>query len=137
MYQQWDTLQANLRYAVAPVSGHNNPRLWDESKWEDLFQKHDIIVCTAEILHQCLMRTFIKMENINLLIFDEAHHAKKGHPYARIMQEFYKDNPTKAHRPLIFGMTASPVDVQDKDELTDCTRYDDHRHVLIANAYAC
>ena len=32
---------------------------------------------------------FVQMEQINLLIFDECHHAKKKHPYNRIMLEFY------------------------------------------------
>lgn len=31
------------------------------------------------------------MSDINLLVFDEAHHAKKNHPYNVIMREFYFD----------------------------------------------
>lgn len=44
-----------------------------------------VIVCTAEILHQCLLNAHIQMEQINLLIFDEAHHTKKDHVYARFV----------------------------------------------------
>ncbi len=47
------------------------------------------VVCTAEILSHCLHQSYLQMEQINLLIFDEAHHAKKDHPYARIIKEFY------------------------------------------------
>ena len=70
------------------------------------------IVCTAEVLYQCLMHSFIAISQINLLIFDEAHHAKKNHAYARIIKDFYlaEEDPTK--RPRIFGMTASPVDAK-------------------------
>ena len=31
----------------------------------------------------------VQMQQINLLIFDECHHAKKNHPYNCIMKEFY------------------------------------------------
>lgn len=51
------------------------------------------------------------MEQINLLIFDEAHHTKKNHPYARIIKDFYASLEEKEQRrPRILGMTASPVD---------------------------
>lgn len=52
------------------------------------------------------------MDRINLLIFDEAHHAKKDHPYARIIKDFYAQVEDKSKRPKIFGMTASPVDTR-------------------------
>jgi len=63
---------------------------------------------TADILYGCLVHAFIKMQDINLLCFDEAHHAKKKHSYARIIKDFYLAEPENT-RPKIFGMTASPV----------------------------
>jgi endoribonuclease Dicer len=44
---------------------------------------------------------------VNLLIFDECHHAKKNHPFNVIMAEFYR--PLTDDKPKIFGMTASPA----------------------------
>ncbi len=76
-----------------------------------------IIVCTAAILLDCLHHSFIRMNQVNLLIFDEAHHTKKNHPYARIIKDFYVFDEHEARRPRIFGMTASPVDAR-----TDVTR---------------
>ncbi|EDN06056.1 predicted protein [Histoplasma mississippiense (nom. inval.)] len=84
----------------------------DTETWEKHFSKNMIIVCTAEVLCQCLLRSFIRMEQINLLIFDEAHRAKKEHPYARIVKDFYLRRPEAQKRPKIFGMTASPVDAK-------------------------
>jgi endoribonuclease Dicer len=55
----------------------------EKEAWEKHLRKDMVIVCTAEILHQCLIHSFVKMEQINLLIFDEAHHAKANHPYAK------------------------------------------------------
>jgi endoribonuclease Dicer len=50
------------------------------------------------------------MSQINLLVFDEAHHTKKRHPYARIIKDFYAEVEGKDRFPMIFGMTASPID---------------------------
>jgi len=86
--------------------------LWKREKWEEHFSKTMVIVCTAEILRQCLHRSFITISRINLLIFDEAHHAKKDHAYARIIKDFYMQTPSNLLRPKIFGMTASPVDAK-------------------------
>ena len=51
------------------------------------------------------------MRQINLLVFDEAHHAKKNHPYAMIVKDFYLKMDADA-RPRVFSMTASPVDAK-------------------------
>lgn len=86
--------------------------LWSRELWEKHFMENDIIVCTAEVLRQCLHHSFIGIKDINLLIFDEAHHAKKNHSYARIIKDFYAAEPPSTPLPKIFGMTASPVDAR-------------------------
>lgn len=73
------------------------------------------VVCTAQILLDCLRSGFITMRQINLIIFDEAHHAKKSHPYARIIKSYYMREPDTDTRPRILGMTASPVDSKTRD----------------------
>ncbi|KAJ5152375.1 hypothetical protein N7492_010670 [Penicillium capsulatum] len=109
VFQQTAFLRNNLDQEVGSIFGAVGPDLWDQKTWDDQFQKNMVIVCTAEILNQCLLNAFIKMRQINLLIFDEAHHTKKEHPYARIMRESYIKVPP-SQRPKIFGMTASPID---------------------------
>lgn len=92
--------------------GEIDTELSSRDKWVKRFEENMVVVCTAEILRQCLHYSFITMNRINLLIFDEAHHAKKDHPYARIIKDFYA-RPTSAEPlPKIFGMTASPVDTK-------------------------
>lgn len=65
------------------MCGADNVDIWQKPKWLRLFSDNEVIVCTADILVLCLARSFITMKQINLLIFDEAHHAKKNHAYAR------------------------------------------------------
>ena len=87
---------------------------WKREDCEKLFKKNMVIVCTAEILRGWLHHGFISVDQINLLIFDEAHHAKKDHPYARIILDFYAESKKSGLvvLPKIFGMTASPVDAK-------------------------
>jgi len=86
--------------------------LWSGKTWQTYFATNMVIVCTAEVLVQCMMHSFITMAQINLLIFDEAHHAKSNHPYARLMKDYYAHELDLSKRPRIFGMTASPVDTK-------------------------
>ncbi|KAI5363134.1 putative ribonuclease III domain, helicase, dicer dimerization domain-containing protein [Septoria linicola] len=84
---------------------------WDGARWQREFFENKVIVCTAEILNQALAHSYISMNQINLLIFDEAHHTKKNHSYARIIKDFYLTEEP-ASRPRVFGMTASPIDAK-------------------------
>lgn len=85
VYQQAAVLRNSIDQSVAQFFGAMGPDLWSKKTWDEHFEKNMVIVCTAEILCQCLLSSYIKMEQINLLIFDEAHHTKKDHPYARLV----------------------------------------------------
>ncbi|PYH44538.1 putative RNA helicase/RNAse III [Aspergillus saccharolyticus JOP 1030-1] len=110
-FQQAAVLRHNLDQSVGQFFGAMGTDLWNKEVWDEHFKSNMVLVCTAEILHQCLLNSYIKMNQVNLLIFDEAHHTKKEHPYARIIRDSYlKEDASK--RPRIFGMTASPVDTK-------------------------
>ncbi|KAJ5120616.1 uncharacterized protein N7515_010004 [Penicillium bovifimosum] len=111
VFQQSAVLRRNLNQKVAYFYGNLGPDLWDQQTWQKQLKSYMVIVCTAEILNQALLNGHLRIDQVNLLIFDEAHHAKKEHPYARIIRDSYlKVEPHK--RPRIFGMTASPVDAK-------------------------
>ncbi|KAL1855420.1 Dicer-like protein 1 [Paecilomyces lecythidis] len=111
VFQQAAVLRNNIDQKVAHLYGSMGTDMWSRQTWEELFSNNMVIVCTAEIVYQCLLNSHIKMNQINLLIFDEAHHTKKDHPYARIIKDSYlKEQPE--NRPRIFGMTASPIDTK-------------------------
>ena len=83
VYQQFAVLEHNLDQPIDHFCGEMNVDSWDKAAWAVHFEKNMAIVCTADVLYNCLSHGFITMERINLLIFDEAHHAKKDHSYAR------------------------------------------------------
>ncbi|KAH0556704.1 hypothetical protein GP486_005507 [Trichoglossum hirsutum] len=112
VFQQHAVLECNLDANIERFCGEMGCDLWQKSTWEKHFSENMVIVCTAEVLYQCLMHSFVTIDRINLLIFDEAHHAKKNHSYARIIKDFYLAESDEDKRPRVFGMTASPVDAR-------------------------
>jgi endoribonuclease Dicer len=80
------------------------------------------VVSTPQVLLDALHHAYIVLgRDIGLLIFDEAHHAVDNYPYNRIMQDFYFMLPPRMRnslngtasgglvRPMILGLTASPI----------------------------
>ena len=80
---------------------------WDEAIWENEFNTFNVLVMTAQIFLNLLSHSYITLSKVNLLIFDECHHAKKKGPYRQIMQCF-SDCPQR-QLPKVMGLTASIV----------------------------
>ncbi|KAH7104827.1 P-loop containing nucleoside triphosphate hydrolase protein [Auriculariales sp. MPI-PUGE-AT-0066] len=110
--QQTAVFQEHLPYNIDSITGQKQPEKWTSpTLWHDIVSNNRVIVSTAQVLLDALRHAYVKLErDISLLIFDEAHHALKGHAYARIMREFFDDLPSE-HRPHILGLTASPLNV--------------------------
>lgn len=85
---------------------------WNESEWEKEFNENNVLVMIAQIFLNLLNHSYIQLSQVNLLIFDECHHAKKKHPYRQIMQVF---DGKRADHPKIMGLTASVVNKKVKD----------------------
>jgi endoribonuclease Dicer len=83
VYQQHTAIETNIYHPSDRFCGDLNVDSWEKSSWAEHFTKNMICVMTADVLYNCLSRGFIQMNEINLLVFDEAHHTKKNHPYAR------------------------------------------------------
>lgn len=112
-FQQHAVLTCNLEFPIGKFYGEMTGIARTQEYWDKQFAEHMAFVCTAQILLDILACGFISMSQINLIVFDEAHHAKKSHPYARIIKEHYLR--TRNERPRILGMTASPVDALTRD----------------------
>ncbi|KAM0263012.1 hypothetical protein ACHAQJ_001390 [Trichoderma viride] len=112
-FQQHAVLTSNLEFPIGKFFGEMTGDLRTREFWDQQFAENMAFVCTAQILLDLLACSFISISQINLLVFDEAHHAKKNHPFARIIKEYYPRIGNE--RPRILGMTASPVDALTKD----------------------
>ncbi|EXJ84715.1 hypothetical protein A1O3_05385 [Capronia epimyces CBS 606.96] len=111
--QQARFLNNNLPHDVIALYGDSSDDLWKKAEWDKIHASTNVIVCTAPVLEQCLMHKYLDMGQISLIVFDEAHHCKKNHPYSKIMRDYYLK--WKDTRPRIFGMTASPADESRRD----------------------
>ncbi|XP_052100654.1 antiviral innate immune response receptor RIG-I-like [Mytilus californianus] len=78
------------------------------SSW---LKRRDILVITSALLDNSLKSGDIKIEDFTLLVFDECHHAKDKHSYARVMHYYmdrkFDDNFQRERLPKVIGLTAS------------------------------
>ncbi|KAK1778627.1 hypothetical protein QBC45DRAFT_161003 [Copromyces sp. CBS 386.78] len=111
VFQQHSFLTKNLDFPMEKLCGEMVEGVESKGFWKETLEHNEVVVCTAEILSTALHHSWIRMDQISLLIFDEAHHTKKDHPYARIIKNFYIDE-TLERKPRILGLTASPVDAK-------------------------
>ncbi|KAH9304311.1 hypothetical protein KI387_008715, partial [Taxus chinensis] len=104
--QQSDVIKYNTDLQVGYYYGTKGVDSWNVEKWKREIEINEVLVMTPQILLDGLRLSFLKLDMVDLLIFDECHHACGQHPYAKIMKEYYYGCQ---HKPKVFGMTASPV----------------------------
>ncbi|KAF1812933.1 ATP-dependent helicase dcl2 [Eremomyces bilateralis CBS 781.70] len=112
--QQFKTISSQLpSVRMRVLVGSDNVDRWSEQRiWDAALQGVRVVFSTHAVLADALSHGFIKMAQLALLVFDEAHHCTKQHPANKIMRDFY--HPAKASKasnsvPHILGLSASPV----------------------------
>ncbi|KZS98895.1 P-loop containing nucleoside triphosphate hydrolase protein [Sistotremastrum niveocremeum HHB9708] len=127
--QQTNFIREQTGLEVRGYSGNMGVDLWNRHQWIDEFQATTVLVMTPQILLDLLNHVHWSIDRISLLIFDEAHHCQKDHPYNAIMRDHYSSCP-EDKRPKIFGMTASPI-WQDKNPHASLARLKRNLHATI------
>ncbi|KAF9067218.1 hypothetical protein BDP27DRAFT_1329174 [Rhodocollybia butyracea] len=116
--QQYEIIKAALPVSVGLISGKLAPDQWKDAQlWKSVLSTHAVMVSTPQVLLDALRHGYIVLGvDIQLIVFDEAHHAVENDPYNRIMTEFYHTLPPREpgvihrqNRPMILGLTASPI----------------------------
>lgn len=81
-----------------------------------------VIVATCQIILDVVRHGYLKIENFNLMIFDECHHANKEHPMVQLMAKF-KDCPVDK-QPRVIGLTGmlTSPSVKLQNVISDLTR---------------
>jgi len=115
VFQQKDVISTNCDLNVKHLCGEMVWDQWNAKMWETMTNEDDVCVMTAQIFLDALRHGFIHLDRINLMIFDECHHATKNHAFNMIMREFYQRCPEN-DRPKVFGMTASPMNSRESVE---------------------
>ncbi|OBT69887.1 hypothetical protein VE03_00456 [Pseudogymnoascus sp. 23342-1-I1] len=112
--QQCTTLRTNIPYVQTRLLvGSDNVDRWSEQRiWDAVLENVRIVVSTHGVLADALSHGFVRIEELALLVFDEAHHCSREHPANKIMKNYY--HPLLQLKgvnavPHILGLTASPV----------------------------
>ena len=100
--RQLDSIIPGARVEV--YTGDNPGKIRDSIQ-----QGNNISVCTAGKLLDEIRKGRVTFDQFSLMVFDECHHTRKGHPYARLMEHYleYKEKQKRLILPQIIGMTAS------------------------------
>ena len=93
------------------LGGKNSKKVYKYENWVQQFKENDVFVFIARKFYDLLLHGYIKMEQIDLLILDEAHHTNQDHLYNLIMSDFFYAGyiPGVVKRPKILALTASPI----------------------------
>ncbi|XP_063937160.1 endoribonuclease Dicer homolog 2-like [Daucus carota subsp. sativus] len=59
---------------------------WNVVDWKKEHDEFEVLVMTPQILLDAMRHSFIKLETIRILKYDECHHARGKQPYACIMK---------------------------------------------------
>ncbi|AAB89786.1 MULTISPECIES: DEAD/DEAH box helicase [Archaeoglobus] len=84
---------------IVSLSGEVPPE-----KRKELWEKARIVVSTPQVVENDLLAGRISLEDVILVVFDEAHRAVGNYAYVFIAKEYLRT----AKKPLILAMTASP-----------------------------
>ena len=106
--QQGDYIARHTSSAVGQYVGAMKVDDWSKEQWEEEFEKNHILVMTMTIFKNLIHQNFIQFRRVNLLVFDECHHAVKNHDYVQIMRR-YKDSPDVLNPTHFLGLTASLI----------------------------
>ena len=110
MQQQAAYIEVHSCLSVGQYTGDMGVDSWDQRRWHTELDHHHVLVMTMTIFKNLLLRSFIKLSQVNLLIFDECHHAVKNHDYVQIMRLF-RPHIEKGSEciPRRLGLTASLI----------------------------
>jgi hypothetical protein len=102
VHQQAQVISDNSTLSVGKLFGELGVDTWSAPQWAEMMGgRYDVLVATAQCVltgRECsgvpssgsadtcaVIHGFVRMADLALVIFDEAHHAAATHPYARIM----------------------------------------------------
>ncbi|CAD5244682.1 DEAD/DEAH box helicase [Thermococcus camini] len=97
----FDISPEKINVLTGELSPEKRRRVWGEST---------IITATPQTVENDILTGRISLEDVSLLVIDEAHRAVGGYSYVFIAREYLKT----AKHPLVLGLTASPGSDADK-----------------------
>lgn len=91
---------------------------WKKSEWDKEFRENQVLVCTTQVLLNCIIQKYLSLKDINLLVFDECHHATKKHPMHALMKQFENEFDQK-NLPRVIGLTGTLIKSAKESQILD------------------
>ncbi len=105
--QQAQYVEIHTSLKVGQYVGDMGVDSWPKGRWLTEFNSHHVLVMTHTIFKNLLHAGMVHLKQVNLLVFDECHHAVKNHDYVQIMRVF---NSCKEYElPRVLGLSASLI----------------------------
>ncbi|XP_055377203.1 endoribonuclease dcr-1 [Condylostylus longicornis] len=101
--QQFLVVKNFTSLKVRLYTGDMNVDNWKREKWEIELDSTQVIVATTQIILNIVRHKYLSINQINLMIFDECHHATKGHPMLQLMGQFA--DACQKSLPRVIGLT--------------------------------
>ena len=138
--QQAQEIRHNTSLEVGELSGDLDVDSWPLQKWKEKLDEFEVFVMTHQILENLLIKSILSIDQISLVIFDEAHHAseKRGsqathHVYKRILdfiRDKLKDKEMK-DQPRLLGLTASVINNRSEGEVIIADKIKKLEHLFL------
>lgn len=77
---------------------------WKRADWDTEFRENQVLVCTTQVLLDCIRQKYIGLKDFNLMIFDECHHATGNHQMHQLLSQFQHEN-NQSLLPRVLGLT--------------------------------
>ncbi|CAJ2511602.1 Uu.00g072270.m01.CDS01 [Anthostomella pinea] len=109
--QQLRVLQSQIPAAqMKSLSGKDGVDTWSETRiWDDYLKNVHIVVSTYQILLDAVSHAFVRLDQLSLIVFDEAHNCTGKSPGSKIMEHYRINQAAGLPCPWILGLTASPI----------------------------
>ena len=107
--QQAEYISLHTNLDVGRFTGDMNVDSWSLQRWKLESDPYQVLVMTMTIFKNLILSKYMSFSDVNLLVFDECHHAVKNHDYVQIMQLFNKDRARVEGTTRILGLTASLI----------------------------
>ncbi|KAL7941039.1 P-loop containing nucleoside triphosphate hydrolase protein [Trichoderma barbatum] len=94
---------------IVMLAGNSNINAWGPDIWSNLMDTARIIVTTPQILLDALDHAYMSMNDLALIVFDEAHNCVGKNPGGKVMSNHYRPRKLAGESvPSILGLTATP-----------------------------
>lgn len=70
--------------------------------------ERQVITATVDVIFNIVAKEFLKISDINLIVFDECHHARKNSSMFRLLEKCREHNENE--RPRVIGLTGILTD---------------------------